>query len=374
MKIIFICGSLEPGSDGVGDYTRRLAGELRQSGYQTQIIALNDKYTSVNIDHFQNYKKTEIPVLRLPASAGWRERSIYLKKWIDVFEPDYISLQYVPYAFQKRGLPINLSRCLKNVGNGGKWHIMFHEIWIGEPVGSSKKDKIVGFLQKNIAVYLVRLIQPKWISTSNEFYQKCLKKEGINAIKIQIFNSLLNGEGVKGILNKCFPLKIQQNRKEYIIASFFGGVLLSNDLCSKVIQLSCEVNKIGKILLVTHVGRCDGIDQFFTEMSTKTGIQTIVLGEWPEYDVSDYLSEIDLGISTHPKILYEKSSSIATMLNNGLPVILLRDSFEKDDRIIAEIKELNEIKQLNTFLLQDKSFKSTYGIERAKNVYIEAFD
>lgn len=27
MTILFLCGSLEPGRDGVGDYTRRLAGD-----------------------------------------------------------------------------------------------------------------------------------------------------------------------------------------------------------------------------------------------------------------------------------------------------------------------------------------------------------
>ena len=32
MKIVFICGCLEPGKDGVGDYTRRLSAELIDHG------------------------------------------------------------------------------------------------------------------------------------------------------------------------------------------------------------------------------------------------------------------------------------------------------------------------------------------------------
>ena len=31
MNLLFICGSLEPGKDGVGDYIRRLSSELLQN-------------------------------------------------------------------------------------------------------------------------------------------------------------------------------------------------------------------------------------------------------------------------------------------------------------------------------------------------------
>ena len=38
MKITFICGSLNPGQDGVGDYTRRLAAQLALDGHECQLI------------------------------------------------------------------------------------------------------------------------------------------------------------------------------------------------------------------------------------------------------------------------------------------------------------------------------------------------
>ena len=43
MKILFFCGSAEPGKDGVGDYTRRLCGELLRIGHETQILSLFDR-------------------------------------------------------------------------------------------------------------------------------------------------------------------------------------------------------------------------------------------------------------------------------------------------------------------------------------------
>ena len=42
MKFAFICGSLEPGRNGVGDYTRRLAGELAAQGHECLLVSLND--------------------------------------------------------------------------------------------------------------------------------------------------------------------------------------------------------------------------------------------------------------------------------------------------------------------------------------------
>ena len=44
MKIAFLCGSLEPGFDGVGDYVRMLASEVIVQGHQAVIVAINDTH------------------------------------------------------------------------------------------------------------------------------------------------------------------------------------------------------------------------------------------------------------------------------------------------------------------------------------------
>jgi hypothetical protein len=42
LKILFVCSCLEPGLDGVGDYTRRLAVELVALGHSCTLLALAD--------------------------------------------------------------------------------------------------------------------------------------------------------------------------------------------------------------------------------------------------------------------------------------------------------------------------------------------
>jgi Trk K+ transport system NAD-binding subunit len=43
MNILFVVGSADRGTNGVGDYTRRIAAELETIGHQVLIIATHDR-------------------------------------------------------------------------------------------------------------------------------------------------------------------------------------------------------------------------------------------------------------------------------------------------------------------------------------------
>ena len=61
LKVLFICGGLHPGADGVGDYVRRLAAELICQGHLAGIIALNDAHTNLEINDYQQEGGLRIP-------------------------------------------------------------------------------------------------------------------------------------------------------------------------------------------------------------------------------------------------------------------------------------------------------------------------
>lgn len=44
MKLLFLCTSLEPGRDGVGDYVRLLAEACIEAGHECRLLALNDEH------------------------------------------------------------------------------------------------------------------------------------------------------------------------------------------------------------------------------------------------------------------------------------------------------------------------------------------
>ena len=126
MKILFLCGSAEPGKDGVGDYTRRLCGELIRIGHQAQILSLFDKHSDTFISQIQVIENTDVLVNRIPIKLPYSKRLSFTNEIIQKFTPDWISLQYVPHSFNLKGLPFWLISFLKKVNIKHKWHVMFH--------------------------------------------------------------------------------------------------------------------------------------------------------------------------------------------------------------------------------------------------------
>jgi len=66
MKIILVCSSLEPDRDGVGDYSRLLAGALITQGHECTLLALNDKFVRDVQHDVQLANNLKVYVLRIP--------------------------------------------------------------------------------------------------------------------------------------------------------------------------------------------------------------------------------------------------------------------------------------------------------------------
>lgn len=96
MRIAFVTGCLEPGCDGVGDYTTLLMGECGRLGHEVTRMAINDQHAKQIV--------REPGLLRLPSTTAWAERAIEARRGLDTFAPDFVSLQFVCYGFQARGL------------------------------------------------------------------------------------------------------------------------------------------------------------------------------------------------------------------------------------------------------------------------------
>jgi len=180
MRIIFICGSLEPGKDGVGDYSFQLAKELLNEGHQVSLIAFYDKHILKDIEEQRQPDELKIAILRLSSSSlSDATRLTKSSAWINSFTPDWLSLQFVPYAFNKKGLPFKLPNQLNSFRGSFKWHIMFHESWIIPGKDTSFVNRFISLAQKHIIKKIIKKLQPKVIQTTNDYYKEVLKKEGI---------------------------------------------------------------------------------------------------------------------------------------------------------------------------------------------------
>jgi glycosyltransferase involved in cell wall biosynthesis len=316
MKILFLCGSLEPGHDGVGDYTRTLAAEMIRTGHHVRAISLNDAYLDEELDCIQFYGDIQVPVLRLPARWPSRRRFREAKKWIDEFDPNWISLQFVIFSFQSKGLPIRLSYFLAKLGKGRYWHIMFHELWVGMPIGASLKHILWGWLQKKIILSIILRLKPEIINTQSWLYYAQLTKLGFNVSYLPLFSNIPVVDSIVENEEKT----INGSRKNISMVVF--GTIHPSTLIEQLLEEVITYKKKNNTeITLTIIGRCGPEQERWVSAWKSAGLKVQVLGEQSATTISHVLSCASVGIATCAIAMIDKSGTVAAMLKHGLPVL-----------------------------------------------------
>ena len=191
MKFLFICGSLEEGKDGVGDYTRRLCGALIRKGHWVEILSLCDYHVSSLVKQTQIIEQTPIVVRRIPKNTSYKQRLVWAQENVDELAPDWISLQFVLYSFHPKGLPYWLEGFLKQLKGKHQWQFMFHELWVGRNKNDTNKNRIVSYLQQILIKKLLKGINPSAINTHLPIFRDNLKEMGYTAHQLPLFSNVV---------------------------------------------------------------------------------------------------------------------------------------------------------------------------------------
>ena len=168
MKLVILCGSLEPGKDGVGDYSRRLARHCRENGHSVIVVSLNDQWISAN--------DVDVNEIRLTRNNSWPSRMNVLQCRLETFRPDWISVQFVPYAYHHRGFCSELVFHLSSIHIQVQWELMFHELWLGLNSTDSLKFRLTGWMQRRAALRLHRALRPSVTHTQSTAYVSFLNR------------------------------------------------------------------------------------------------------------------------------------------------------------------------------------------------------
>ncbi|WP_210487826.1 glycosyltransferase [Rufibacter aurantiacus] len=313
MRVVFLCGSLEPDCDGVGDYTRRLAGELIKQAHQVSIIALNDKYCSIPLKETQEVGSISIQVVRLPTGVAAKSRFFMARAHLEEFGPDWISLQYVPFSFHEKGLPFLLNLSLKELTKGSKLHIMFHELWVGVDGKVGFKMGLLKQAQKLIIRDLLRRTAPDHITTTIDIYRKQLPQPETKLLPL--FGNIPIVP-VDGYARK------QEDRLRIVHFGSFTGLL--DDFRSQVLFLSKAAQFKGlKAELVSFGEGGPHAEAALKAASLVLGKEYVrELGRLPPHEISLQLQLADVGISRSDFTMWGKSGATLAMLEHGLPVLL----------------------------------------------------
>ena len=331
LKILFVCNCLEPGMDGVGDYTRRLAGELAATGHSCSLLSLADS----RVQTVTTGKFGSLSFLRLPATDSWAERVRRAKDFCEGIAPDWISWQIVPYGFDARGLCFGLGARCREIAGAHRNQVMFHEIWIGEANQASLKNKVIGKLQKFILRDFLGKLQPRVVHTHMPLYQHLLEQNGWRAKILPLFGNIpLTAQPRTDWLKEKWPegwskLNLVE-RGAWWIFVLFGSIHPEWDGDEFRQRALAVAQSAGKKCLLISIGRAgDAGNQILRELQNRESDswRVLTLGQQPEEDISQCLLMADFGVSAVPPEYIFKSGTAAAMIDHGLPMIVTRPVF-----------------------------------------------
>lgn len=313
MNILFICGSIEMGKDGVGDYTRRLAGECIRLGHKASIVAINDRFVKKLNNEPLLDVCTNIPTIRIPSDLNDQSKKDIAGSFIQTQDPEWVSVQFVPFAFHPRGIPFKLGGLLYSLVRDRRRHVMFHELWIGIYGSHTFKSVLLGSVQKLCIRYFLNKMQFNCVSTSNDCYLKELSD--LNAFHLPVFGNVPIAEN--GSLFK--------QREAELHAIVFGTITSDLYLFEEQLKWLLRFVQSKSILLkVYFIGNGGAM-----EAKARSLVEEIVgeanfhsLGFLQNPYLSFCISQMDIGISRADYQLFEKSGTTMSLLEHGLPVLL----------------------------------------------------
>jgi hypothetical protein len=258
MKILFATACSETGRDGVGDYTNLLAKEVAKQGHKSAILALNDRFVdSQRIER----RGDDLEVLRLPQSIKGRERGQLIADFKRRFSPDWVSLQFVPYGLNRKGIVAGWGKVLDQLARNARVHIMLHELWIGQNVSSTIRHYLIGLIQRRFIVGLLKRLNPRVVTTSCGPYLHLLEKAKVSTSKLPLFGNIplsvsLEHDTIYRALSEAGFSVTAESRKRYVFLAMFGGQYDGWITPQLVDFIHLLRNGSGKEVVVVSVGRC----------------------------------------------------------------------------------------------------------------------
>jgi hypothetical protein len=325
MTLALLCGSLEAGADGVGDYSRRLAAACTELGVTTSVVALHDRHVSSPRLEQQSADGCCINTLRLPVSLSWRHRSRLLAEQLRQWECSAISLQFVPYAFDRRGLPLGLLTLLGHleIVPDLRVHLMFHEIWIGISSSSDRRSRLIGHLQRRLVQAIHTTLCPAAVHVTNSTYACCLRRAGMEAVRLPLFSTL-----------ELPPTPPPVGPASTFSACVFGRIPPPWDPDPALEVVVAEAARRQQAPRLLLVGRPWIDDPWFERLQQRwPQLQIVRHGIEPDsHKLCELIRSCQLGLATVPWGLIEKSSAVSVFLSLDLPVLVSRNGWSLSRR------------------------------------------
>jgi len=300
---------LQPGRDGVGDYTRTLAAECARRGHDIRLLAVADTESAA--------ETTGGPVRRMTRAEILRDNGAAARRWLDEFKPDWTSLQFVPYSFDPRGLfAASIPALVRIAGAAPRRQIFFHEIWIGANEGAPLKSRLFGALQRRAVARLLHALAPRPVHTSTDYYRSALERIGVSTEIVPMFGS------VPWPGSQPAPATIAGVAAHALVGGMFGTLHPDWQPGPFMHDFAALAGRLGRPAALVSVGGIGPGAALLAQLTEqwRDKIACVALGRRPEPELATIFARFDFAVTTVPWNILGKSSSAAALREHGVQV------------------------------------------------------
>ncbi|WP_166647976.1 glycosyltransferase [Hymenobacter sp. UV11] len=285
--------------------------ELLLQGHLATCVALNDPCIEQEVSTSLPLSAGALSLLRLPSAWSAIKRFRKARHWLAHFDPSWVSLQFVPYAFHAKGLPLFLLKHLHGIIQGRQVHLMVHESWIGAETGSSVKHRLLSVLQKAIIIRIIKGIHPAVIHTHLPFYSTHIAQLGWRVLPLPLFSNIPVVKRSNNMANAIFRVGIfSQADTSRPFLDFLIRLEESLALCNQVLQI---------LLIGGNASKMRTLGDFIEEVDSLRN-KVHYTGFLEPAQISEALQSCSLGLTPVPRHALGKSGSVAAFLSHGIPV------------------------------------------------------
>jgi hypothetical protein len=333
VRIAFAIGGAEPGRDGIGDYTRRLAGELVGRGVEACVVALNDTSARTQAVEMQRGDARDVPVLRLPASLDWDARIAAADAWLAERKVDRLVFCFASTQYERRGMMRRPAPGLLRLAQGRRPAAILHETWLGDEDGASIKHRLLGLLQRRSIVDFLRALAPAPFYATNHLYRLALERHGLAAQVLPLFGNMPPAGPHDGEPWFWAALREQgvgvdaDSRGRFWLMGWFGSIYHGTPFEELFAPLAAAARETRRRIVMLSIGRQgEGADDWERWRATYgQRADFAALGERPPQQVAEALAGLDFGVAASPLAMIGKSGTAAAFVELGLPTVVSRD-------------------------------------------------
>lgn len=365
-KILFLTNKFHPQVDGVGDYTFHLSKALLDKDYEISVIT-NDTWSD-------QASSIQSPYNIYPLASNWQSPLNWIRIYrkIAALNPHFTILQYVPYSFHRKGLPVGmvfLSFILRFFARG-KFLVFFHEVRI--KINPRRLKSLLLGIPMWLISGSIHLLSDQSL-TSNHYFRKLLKQYGKDANVIPI------GANIVPVKNIELPKLVKNHLiANHLILSSFGFNLRGMEIIIPALtKLRKTIPNIKLLVLGKHIPEAK--ERLLDNIRTFSLEDTIIIPDYLEPgELSACLAITDIFISMDPWNSLDqwngsstKSSTMASALAHEKPIIGVKG--ELTDSLLLNSKAIFFLDAPSSDSLVDAVQLLLKSRKSSRNISLEAF-